>query len=305
MANEKQGNFWGNFASKAAGAAAGPLGELGVSMLASSLIKPNNNPYLAQQQGDYNRKRRLMNYYDKYLNDQQQMYNKYNPVYQKTTDMAIEAANKPLTGTDTFKGVGPVNEIMQTQNQQAGAAASQAANNAGLYGGARQGLLNAATNAGNNAITKSLADFSSNYEASAPARAAAAQGMAAGAYGNASQGMFNAISGLQGGYSDLASMAQGLGQQRQGLLDEATSKQSALMGILGDVFASKNNQQMFNKQLATQKAGNDAIIAAMAKYGVSPQSMQMPTGNRNLNYTGFGYSPNMFNAPGYTGFKVK
>jgi hypothetical protein len=296
-------NFWGDFAGKAAGAAAGPLGELGVSMLAGSLIRPNQNPMLAQQQSDYNRKRRLMNYYDKYLNDQQEMYNKYNPVYQKTTDMAIEAANKPLTATDTFKGVGPVNEIMQTQNQQAGAAAQRAASNAGLYGGARAGLTTAATNAGNSAITKSLADFGANYEANAPARAAAAQGMAAGAYGNASQGMLGTVGALQSGYSDLSNMAQGLGQQRQALLDDATTKQSALMGILGDVFASKNNQQMFNKQLASQKAATDAMIQAMSKYGLPAQGAQMPTSNRNLSYTG--YSPNMFNAPGYTGFKLK
>jgi hypothetical protein len=288
-------NFWGNFASKAAGAAAGPLGELGVSMLASQLIKPNKNPFLAQQQADYTKKRRLMNYYDKYLNDQQELYNKYNPVYQKTTDMAIEAANKPLTATDTFKGVGPVNDIMNTQNAQANAAAARTASNAGLYGGARTGLMNTATNAGNNAIAKSLADFSANYEANAPARAAAAQGMAAGAYGNASQGMFNAIGGLQSGYSDLAQTAQGLQQQRQGLLDDATAKQSALMAMLGDMFASQKQQKLFQNQMAQSKASTDEIIKAIQASQIGNPTY--PTFNVNGGYSLLGNKTPMFSAP--------
>jgi hypothetical protein len=312
MANEtKKANFWGDFASKAAGAAAGPLGELGVSLLASSLIKPNKNPMFAEQQADYAKKRRLMNYYDSYLNDQQQMYNKYNPVYQKTTDMAIEAANKPLTGTDMFKGLGPVNDIMNQQNAQANAAGIQTANNAGLYGGARTGLMNTVNNAGKNAITKSLSDFQGAYEAAAPQRAAAAQGMAAGAYGNASQGMLGAVSGLNAGYSDLASMAQGLGQQRQATLDEATAKQSALMGMLGDMFASKNQQQMFNKQLKQQQNYADQMAGMYARMNgeMSPMkpvpitpTLNFPTGinipQYGVPYRPFASKTNQFNLGG-------
>jgi hypothetical protein len=291
-------SMFGDLASKAAGAAAGPLGELAVSYLTSNLIKPNKNPMLAQQQGDYNKKRRLMNYYDSYLNDQQQMYNKYNPVYQKTTDMAIEAANKPLTSTDMFKGLGPVNDIMNTQNAQANAAGIQTANNAGLYGGARTGLMNTVNNAGKGAITKSLSDFQGNYEANAPARAAQAQGMAAGAYGNATQGMMGALGGMNQGYSDLANMAQGLGAQNQGALDEATAKQTALMGMLGDMFANKNQQQMYNKQLAQQQASYDQMIKMFGQQGVSTQPAQ--SGYRPQSALGFGgFDPNQFNVPGY------
>jgi hypothetical protein len=295
---DKKTNFWGDIASKAAGAAAGPLGELGVSLLASNLIKPNKNPMYAQQQADYNKKRRLMNYYDSYLNDQQGMYNKYNPVYQKTTDMAIEAANKPLTSTDMFKGLGPVNDIMNDQNAQANAAGVQTANNAGLYGGARTGLMNTVNNSGKNAIAKSLSDFQGNYEAGAPQRAAAAQGMAAGAYGNAAQGMLGAVGGMNAGYSELSNMAQGLGQQRQGMLDEATSKQTALMGMLGDMFANKNQQQMFNKQLAQQEAATQQMIKMFSQQGITQQTAQ--SGYRPQSALGFGgYNPNQFNVPGY------
>lgn len=295
MANSK--NFWGDFASKAAGAAAGPLGELGVSLLAGSLLKPNQNPFLAQQQADYARKRRLNNYYDKYLQDQQDLYNKYNPVYQKTTDMAIEAANKPLTSTDTFKGIGPVNDIMNTQNQQSNAAATQVANNAGLYGGARVGLQNSVNNAGQSAITKSLSDFASNYEATAPARMAAAQGMAANAYGNASQGMLGAAGALNQSYSDLINTGQALGQQTLDSRNDLLQRQTALMQMLGNMYESQNNERMFNKQLAANKAISDRQIAAMEKAGTGTSTPYVPSLNTGPIGSGFPSNSFTFNRP--------
>jgi hypothetical protein len=261
MAEAKKDNFWGDFAKTVGGAFAGPIGEMGAGMLASSLIKPNKNPFYAQQQADYAQKRRLNKYYDKYLSDQQDMYNKYNPVYQKTTDMAIEGANKPLTSTDTFKGVGPLNEMMNTQAQQSSAAANRVANNAGLYGGARTGLTNSVTNANNAAITKSLSDFTSNYEANAPARMASAQNMAAGAYGNASQGMLGAIGGLNQQYSDLIGTGQALGQQQLNAQNEQQQRQTALMTMLGDMFENKNTQQMYNKQFKQTQQNFDRQMA--------------------------------------------
>jgi hypothetical protein len=257
----------GELLNKAAGAAAGPLGEFAASYLTSNLIKPNKNPFYAQQQADYNQKRRLNKYYDKYLSDQQDMYNKYNPVYQKTTDMAIEAANKPLTSTDMFKGLGPTNDIMNTQNQQSQAGAQRVANNNGLYGGARAGLQNSVQNSNNAAIAKSVSDFQGNYEANAPARMAGAQAMAAGAYGNASQGMMSGMGALNAQYSDLIGTGQALGQQQLDSQNDAQNRQAALMAMLGDMFENKNNQQMFNKQFKQNQNQHDAMMRQFQQSG--------------------------------------
>jgi hypothetical protein len=265
MANDRQ--IGGAIGGKIAGAFGGPLADMAVSYALNNLIKPNNNPYLEQQKSAYNAKRRQMNYYQSMLDKQDARSKKYQPVYDKMTDMAIEGANKPLTSTDIFKGTGAANEILNNNAEQASAAGADMASKAGLYGGQRVGLQNSINNANRSAINKNISDFSSAYELQAPQRMAAAAGMAGDQYNNAQNSLMGLLGGMQQGYNELGSMAGDLGNAYSGQLQARQGDQAALMQMLGGMRADQAQRKMFDAQLKSQEAMSQAQIKAMQQSG--------------------------------------
>lgn len=265
MANDRQ--IGGAIGGKIAGAFGGPMADMAVSYVLNNLIKPNNNPYLEQQKSAYNAKRRQMNYYQSMLDKQDARAKKYQPVYDKMTDMAIEGANKPLTSTDIFKGTGAANEILNTNAQQASAAGADLASKGGLYGGARVGLQNSINNANRTAINKNISDFSSAYELQAPARMAAAAGMAGQQYQDSQSQLMGLLGGMQQGYNELGAMAGDLGNTYNTQLGARQGDQAALMQMLGGMRADQAQRRQFDAQMKMSQAEADARIKAMQTYG--------------------------------------
>lgn len=270
MANDRQ--IGGAIGGKIAGAFGGPLADMAVSYALNNLIKPNNNPYLAEQKAAYNAKRRQMNYYQSMLDKQDARNKKYQPVYDKMTDMAIEGANKPLTSTDIFKGTGAANEILNNNAQAASAAGAEMASKAGLQGGARVGLQNSINNSNRAAINKNISDFSSNYELQAPQRMAAAAGMAGQQYQDSQNQLMGLLGGMQQGYNELGGMAGELGSSYNAQLAARQGDQAALMQMLGGMRADQQQRRMFDAQMKQSQAQSDAQIAAMKQYGGYGQS---------------------------------
>lgn len=314
MANNRQ--IGGALGGKIAGAFGGPLADMGVSYILNNLIKPNKNPYLEQQKSAYNAKRRQMNYFQSMLDKQDARNKKYQPMYDKMTDMAIEGANKPLTNTDIFKGLGPANEILNNNAQAASAAGADMASKAGLQGGARVGLQNSINNTNRSAINKSISDFSNAYELQAPARMAAAASMAGQNYQDSQNQLMSMLGGMQQGYNELGNMAAELGNTYNNQLAARQGDQSALMSMLGGMRADQVQRRQFDAQMKQQQAMADAQIKAMQTYGGYGQSynpylpgatgtvfgQQKPI-NIGANI-GFGQQPNINSAYNRSGFKV-
>ena len=241
------------------------------SQFLGGLVKKRRNPFEAEQYAALNKSRSRDRYYDSMLKRGEDMANRYAPTMQKMTDMSIEAANKPLTATDIFRGTGAASSILQQQGDAASAAATRAANARGLGGGIEAGMSGAAQRSVDNAIAGNIGQFASNYELQQPARFAAAQQAAGGMYG---QGL-----NLQQNFANRMNIMNQMNAFNQQAEDEQTALTAGLGQAVGGYFGQKAGERAINKQLAAQEKSQADFLSKLGKIGA------------------IGYVPNMGSQP--------
>lgn len=233
----------------------GSLIMQGVGQLAGGLFKPRRSKTLPMQESYARSKMGYIPYFDNMMKQGQQQQNMFMPVAQKSAMMGIEAANKPLTQTDIFKGTGAANAILQNQGDAQMAAAGMAANNAGLYGPARAGMLQSTSNNINAAQAGNIANFAANYEAQAPQRMFNASQVAGGMAGAGTNMMTGGIQGATNLYSQGMQDQANIGAQYQAADDAARAEHaqftSFLTGLPFQMENARNMRALANKTNST------------------------------------------------------
>lgn len=237
------------------------------SQFLGGLVKKRRNPFEAEQYAALNKSRARDKYYDSMLKRGEDMANRYAPTMQKMADMSIEAANKPLTATDIFKGTGAASSILQQQGDAAAASATRAANARGLGGGIEAGMSGAARRSVDNAIAGNIGQFASNYELQQPGRLAAAQQVAGGMYGQGMNQQQAAMGGQDQNYANRMNIMNQMNAFNQQAEDEQTALTSALGAGIGGYFGQKAGERTINKQLAAQEKSNSDFLNSLKNIG--------------------------------------
>lgn len=237
------------------------------SQFLGGLVKKRRNPFEAEQYAALNKSRSRDKYYDSMLKRGEDMANRYAPTMQKMADMSIEAANKPLTATDIFKGTGAASSILQQQGDAAAASATRAANARGLGGGIEAGMSGAARRSVDNAIAGNIGQFASNYELQQPGRLAAAQQVAGGMYGQGMNQQQAAMGGQDQNYANRMNIMNQMNAFNQQAEDEQTALTSALGAGIGGYFGQKAGERTINKQLAAQEKSNSDFLNSLKNIG--------------------------------------
>lgn len=248
------------------------------SQFLGGLVKKRRNPFEAEQYAALNKSRSRDKYYDSMLKRGEDMANRYAPTMQKMTDMSIEAANKPLTATDIFRGTGAASSILQQQGDAASAAATRAANARGLGGGIEAGMSGAAQRSVDNAIAGNIGQFASNYELQQPARFAATQQAASGMYGQGLNLQQSAMGGQDQNFANRMNIMNQMNAFNQQAEDEQTALTAGLGQAVGGYFGQKAGERAINKQLASQEKSQASFLNKLGQIGA------------------IGYVPNMGNS---------
>lgn len=229
----------------------GSLIMQGVGQLAGGLFKPRRSKTLPMQEAYARSKMGYIPYFDNMMKQGQQQQNMFMPVAQKSAMMGIEAANKPLTQTDVFKGTGATNAILQNQGDAQMAAAGMNAARSGLYGPARTSMLQGTANNINAAQAANIANFGANYEANAPQRMFNASQVAGGMAGAGTNMMTGGISGATNMYSQGMQDQANIGAQYQAADDAARAEHAQftqfLTGLPFQMESARNMRALANK----------------------------------------------------------
>jgi len=256
------------------------------SQFLGGLVKKRRNPFESEQYAALNKSRARDRYFDSMLKRGESMAARYEPTMQKMADINIENANKPLSNSDIFKGVGPAAALLQQQGDAARASATQAATSRGLGGGVSAGMGQSANNAINSAIAGNIGNFASNYELSAPQRLAQAQGIASGMYGQGMGLQQGAMAGSDANMDRRMAIGNQINQFNQAADDEANAMTSALGAGIGGYFGQQAGQRNINKQLASQEKFNNDYLARLGSIGAIgyvPNQGMRSSGGGNLN----------------------
>ena len=223
----------------------GSLIMQGVGQLAGGLFKPRRSKTLGMQESYARSKMGYIPYFDNMMKQGQAQQNQFMPMAQKSAAMGIEAAYKPLTQTDVFKGTGAANAILQNQGDAQMSAAQMRGSQSGLYGPAQAGLMQGTQNSINAAQAGNIAQFGANYEANAPQRYAAATGMANQMAGAGTNMMQGGIQGATNLYSQGMQDQANIGSQYQAADDAARAEHAQFTSFLtGLPFQMENANNM-------------------------------------------------------------
>lgn len=250
------------------------------SQFLGGLVKKRRNPFEAEQYAALNRSRSRDRYYDSMLKRGEDMANRYAPTMQKMTDMSIEAATKPLTATDIFRGTGAASSILQQQGDAASAAATRAANARGLGGGIEAGMSGAAQRSVDNAIAGNIGQFASNYELQQPGRLAAAQQLAGGMYGQGLNLQQSAMGGQDQNFANRMNIMNQMNAFNQQAEDEQTALTAGLGQAVGGYFGQRAGERAINKQLAAQEKSQADFLSKLGSIGAIGYVPQI-SGSRN------------------------
>jgi hypothetical protein len=229
----------------------GSLIMQGVGQLAGGLFRPRRSKTLPMQEAYARSKMGYIPYFDNMMKQGQQQQNTFMPVAQKSAMMGIEAANKPLTQTDVFKGTGAANAILQNQGDAAAESAGLSATRSGLSGPAAMAMRQAPVNSLNAAQAGNIANFAANYEAQAPQRLFNASQVASGMAGAGTNMMTGGIQGATNLYSQGMQDQANIGAQYQAADDAARAEHaqftSFLTGLPFQMENARNTRAYINK----------------------------------------------------------
>lgn len=235
-----------------------------ITNVVGSAFKPKAqyNPMQQQQIAAMNAKKSYIPYFNDLIKQGSGLQQTYMPKAQKMADMSIENANKPLSDTDLFKGIGPMASVLQRQGDAVTSNAANVSSQRGLWNPAG-GFLgngldpNAATNS---AIAATGANFANQYELGKQDRLNNAYGIASGMAGQGSNMMQGGIQGAQNSWGDFGNQAGAIGAQQLQAQQMADAQHAQLMNMLGGFWGNQLSNQQFNKNLAANKAQNAATI---------------------------------------------
>jgi hypothetical protein len=243
-----------------------------ITNVVGSAFKPKAqyNPMMQHQMAAMNAKKSYIPYFNDLIKQGSGLQQSYLPKAQKMADMSIEAANKPLSDTDLFKGVGAASAVLQRQGDAVNSNVANVGSQRGLYnpmGGVLGTGLdpNAATNS---AIAGNLANFAGQYEMSRPERLANAYNIANGMANQGTGMMQGGISGAQNTWSDFGQTAGQIGAQQLQAQQAAQAQHAQLMNLLGTYWGNQYGNQQFNKQAKLQRETNAATIAGGMRNGL-------------------------------------
>jgi len=261
----------------------GLISQLG-GMALKGMFK-QNNPYLEAQKSAQNNARRQAMYHEQLFKDQRAQADRMRPTYEKLQQRSFEAATKPVTNTAMYKNLGPLAGILQAQGDASNAASAQSASSRGLYGGQQQGVFDASRNATNAAITKSMADYVSNYESQEPARIAAAAQGAGSAYQAGIAGADQALNSASNNWNTVGQYGQQIGAAQQAARDAADAQHAQLMQLLGGYYGNQAEMRQQDKDLAQRRkeaADYNKSLREMGrgeyKSGTAPNGQVIPYG---------------------------
>jgi hypothetical protein len=245
-----------------------------ITNVVGSAFKPKAqyNPMMQHQMAAMNAKKSYIPYFNNLIKQGSGLQQSYLPKAQKMADMSIEAANKPLSDTDMFKGVGAASAVLQRQGDAVNSNVANVGSQRGLYnpmGGVLGSGLdpNAATNS---AIAGNLANFAGQYEMSKPDRLNNAYNIANGMASQGTGMMQGGISGAQNAWGDFGREAGQIGAQQLQAQQAAQAQHAQLMNLLGTYWGNQYSNQQFNKQAQLQRETNAATIASGKPAPVPP-----------------------------------
>jgi hypothetical protein len=237
--------------------------------------KAQYNPMMQHQMAAMNAKKSYIPYFNNLIKQGSGLQQSYLPKAQKMADMSIEAANKPLSDTDMFKGVGAASAVLQRQGDAVNSNVANVGSQRGLYnpmGGVLGSGLdpNAATNS---AVAGNLANFAGQYEMSKPERLSNAYNIANGMANQGTGMMQGGINGAQNAWGDFGQEAGQIGAQQLQAQQAAQAQHAQLMNLLGTYWGNQYSNQQFNKQAQLQRETNAATIAGGKPAPVPPATL--------------------------------